>query len=189
MPKRSSSTKTSSSIGTVIKIVALILAVLVIIASIVIAIYFGTNGFGGNYPTFAVQVNGKPILANGYIDLPNGSKITINSFSDYSLKIVAVEPEQDFAIMVNGETVNYSSLAGDDMTAGFTFTESDGVITVEYSCLDDILSAALDEDVTSSGKVEGELFKLVITSGKSELELNFALTSLDIAIYPDHIII
>lgn len=74
------------------------------------------------------------------------------------------------------------------MTAGFTFTETEGTITVEYGGLSDILSAALDKIVTVSEEASGELFILVITSGNSELNLSFALSGYGLSLAPDHII-
>lgn len=187
--KKSTAAKKPNKAATVIKVTLLILLVLVIIAAAVFGIYYLTGGFGGRYSTFVVQMNGKPVISSGSIDLPRGSEIKVTGFSDYSLKVVADEPEQDFELTVDGETVNYSAYAGEDMTAGFTFIEADGTITVNYGSLDEILSAALGEEVTASEDVNGELFTLVITSGNSELNLSFALSGFGISLDPDHIII
>ena len=159
--------------ATAIKVILLILAVVIILAAAVFGAYYLSNGFGGKYATFATTVNGKLVLSSGSIQLPRGSELKIASFSDYTLKVVAAEPEQDFALTVGGETVNYSDLAGEDITEGFTFTESDGVITVDYGNLEEILTSALDKEVTVGDISEGDLFTLIITSGESSINLSF----------------
>lgn len=165
-----------STAATVIKVILLILAVIVILAAAVFGAYYLSNGFGGQYPTFATSINGDLILKSGSVKLPRGSEIKVLSFSDYSFKVVAAEPEQDFTLAVSGETLNYSELAGEDMTAGFSFTEQDGTITVDYGSAGEILSAALGADVAAHE--EGQpLFTLIITSGKSELSLDFVLAT------------
>ena len=178
--------------ATVVKVILLILAVAIILAAAVFGIYYLTNGFGGNYTTFATTINGKLVLSSGSIQLPRGSVIKITSFNDYTLEVVAAEPEQDFVLTVGGETVNYSDLAGEDITKGFTFTESDGVITVEYGSLEEILSAAMGTEVAINETPDDELFTLVITSGESVLNLDFAPASFasdyKIVLDPDHII-
>ena len=151
------------------------------------------GGFGGRYSTFVVQINGKPVISNSSISLPSGSKIKVTGFSDYSLEVVAAEPQEDFEVTVGEDTLLYSDLAGEDMTSGFTFTESeDGAITINYGSIDTILAAALGEEVTASDEANGELFTLVITSGNSTLSLNFILAGFDnvydIITDPDHII-
>lgn len=171
MAKRKSSG--GSTAATVIKIILLILAVIIILAAAVFGIYYLTGGFGGNYTTFATTINGKLVLSSGSIQLPRGSVIKITSFNDYTLEVVAAEPEQDFVLIVDGETVNYSDLAGEDITEGFTFTESDGVITVDYGNLEEILASALDKEVTVGDISEGDLFTLIITSGESSINLSF----------------
>ena len=189
--KKSTAAKKPNKAATVIKVTLLILLVLVIIAAAVFGIYYLTGGFGGRYSTFVVQINGKSAISSGSVSLPSGSEIKVTGFSDYSLEVVAAEPEEDFEVTVGEDTLLYSDFAGEDMTAGFTFTQADGTITVNYGSLDEILSAALGEDVTASEDVNGELFTLVITSGNSELNLSFALAGFDnvydIITDPDHI--
>ena len=178
--------------ATAIKVILLILAVVIILAAAVFGAYYLSNGFGGKYATFATTVNGKLVLSSGSIQLPRGSELKIASFSDYTLKVVAAEPEQDFALTIGGEMVNYSDLAGEDLTAGFTFTESDGAITVEYGSMEEILSAAMGTEVAINETPDDELFTLVITSGESVLNLDFAPASFasdyKIVLDPDHII-
>lgn len=192
--KRASAAKKPNKAATVIKVILLILLVLIIIAAAVFGIYYLSGGFGGRYSTFVVQINGKPVISNSSVSLPSGSEIKVTGFSDYSLEVVAAEPQEDFEITVGEDTLLYSDLAGEDMTAGFTFTESeDGAITINYGSIDTILTAALGEEVTASEEADGELFTLVITSGNSSLSLNFALAGFDnvydIITDPDHIII
>lgn len=190
MPK--SKTRGGSTAATVIKVILLVLAVVIILAAAVFGAYYLSNGFGGNYATFATTVNGDLIFKSGSISLPSGSTVKVTSFSDYSLKVIAAEPEQDFEVTVGEDTLLYSDLAGEDMTAGFTFTESDGAITVDYGSPEEILSVALGEEVTAAEEAYGELFTLVITSGNSTLNLTFALADSDgeynIIIDPEHII-
>ena len=190
--KRPGTAKKPNKTATVIKITLLVLAVVIILAAAVFGIYYLTGGFGGRYSTFVVQINGKPVISSGSISLPSGSEIKVTGFSDYSLEVVAAEPEQDFEVIVGEDTLLYSDLAGEDMTAGFTFTEADGTITINYGSIDTILAAALGEEVTASGETAGELFTLVITSGNSTLNLTFALAGFDnvydIITDPDHII-
>lgn len=187
--KKSTAAKKPNKAATVIKVILLILLVLAIIAAAVFGIYYLTGGFGGRYSTFVVQINGKPVISSGSISLPRDSEIKVTGFSDYSLEVVAAEPEEDFEVTVGEDTLLYSDLAGEDMTAGFTFTEADGTITINYGSINDILSAALGEEVTASEDVNGELFTLVITSGNSELNLSFALSGFGLSLDPDHIII
>lgn len=189
MPK--SKTRGGMTAATVIKIILLVLAVVIILAAAVFGAYYLSNGFGGRYATFATTINGDLILKSGSVSLPRGSKIKILSFEDYSLKVIAAEPEEDFELTVGEDKLLYSSFAGEDMTADFTFSEADGAITVDYGSLNEILSAALGEEVTASEEADGELFTLVITSGKSELDLSFALSdgAYNITVEPDHIII
>lgn len=191
--KRANTAKKPNKAATVIKVTLLILLVLVITAAAVFGIYYLTGGFGGRYSTFVVQINGKPVISSGSISLPRGSEIKVTGFSDYSLEVVAAEPQEDFKITVGEDTLLYSDLAGEDMTAGFTFTEADGTITINYGSIDTILAAALGEEVTTSDEADGELFTLVITSGNSTLNLTFALAGFDnvydIITDPDHIII
>lgn len=175
-----------------IKVILLIFVVVVILAAAVFGIYYLSNGFGGRYATFAASVNGDIILKSGSIDLPRGSTVKVASFSDYSFEVRAAQPEQDFELNVDGERLNFSDLAGEDMTAGFTFTEEDGAITVDYGSLDDILTAALGKEVVVATSGEDALFTLVITSGSSSIGLDFHLSSFDseytIIIDPDHVI-
>ena len=191
--KKSTAAKKPNKAATVIKVTLLILLVLVITAAAVFGIYYLTGGFGGRYSTFVVQINGKPVISSGSVSLPRGSEIKVTGFSDYSLEVVAAESEEDFEVTVGEDTLLYSDLAGEDMTAGFTFTEADGTITINYGSIDTILAAALGEEVTTSDEADGELFTLVITSGNSTLNLTFALAGFDnvydIITDPDHIII
>lgn len=192
--KRASAAKKPNKAATVIKVILLILLVLIIIVAAVFGIYYLSGGFGGRYSTFVVQINGKPVISNSSVSLPSGSEIKVTGFSDYSLEVVAAEPQEDFEITVGEDTLLYSDLAGEDMTAGFTFTESeDGAITINYGSIDTILTAALGEEVTASDEADSELFTLVITSGNSSLSLNFVLAGFDnvydIITDPDHIII
>lgn len=184
-------TSGGSTVATVIKVILLILAIIVILAAAVFGAYYLSNGFGGKYATFATTINGKLMITSGNIDLPRGSEIKILSFEDYSLKVVAAEPEEDFELNIGGEPRLYSELAGKDITAGFTFTESDGVITVDYDSLSEILSSALGEDVATAENTEKALFTLIIESGKSTLNLGFLLGRSwadSITPDPDHII-
>ena len=187
--KRANTAKKPNKAATVIKVTLLILLVLVITAAAVFGIYYLTGGFGGRYSTFVVQINGKPVISSGSISLPRGSEIKVTGFSDYSLEVVAAEPQEDFKITVGEDTLLYSDLAGEDMTAGFTFTEAEDCVTINYGSINDILSAALGEEVTASEEASGELFILVITSGNSELNLSFALSGFGLSLDPDHIII
>ena len=96
-------TSGGATAATVIKIALLILAVIIILAAAVFGAYYLSNGFGGKYATFATTINGKLILTSGNIDLPRASEIKILSFEDYSLKVVATEPEEDFELTIGGE--------------------------------------------------------------------------------------
>lgn len=186
MPKQSK--QTAANAKNIIKIVLLIVAVIIVIAAIVVAVYFGTNGFGGNYPTFAIQVNGKPVLKSGDVELPDGSEIGITSLNDYTLKVEAAQPEEDFALTIDGKTTLYSTLSGTDVTKGFTFTDNDGIIAVNYGDLDEVLSSALDADVEILSASAQDKFNLIITSGKSSVILTFELSK-GIFIYPEHIVL
>lgn len=185
--KKSTAAKKPNKAATVIKVTLLILLVLVITAAAVFGIYYLTGGFGGRYSTFVVQINGKPVISSGSISLPRGSEIKVTGFSDYSLEVVAAESEEDFEVTVGEDTLLYSDLAGEDMTAGFTFTEAEDCVTINYGSINDILSAALGEDVTVSEAAGGDIFSLVITCGESTLNLLFSPSTMtgDGAIFPD----
>ena len=73
------------------------------------------------------------------------------------------------------------------MTAGFTFTEAEDCVTINYGSINDILSAALGEDVTVSEAAGGDIFFLVITGGESTLKLLFSPSTMTghRAIFPD----
>ena len=178
--KRPSTAKKPNKAATVVKVILLILLVLVITAAAMFGIYYLTGGFGGRYSTFVVQINGKPVISSG-------SEIKVTGFSDYSLEVVAAEPEEDFEVTVGEDTLLYSDLAGEDMTAGFTFTEAEDCVTINYGSINDILSAALGEDVTVSEAAGGDIFSLVITCGESTLSLLFSPSTMtgDGAIFPD----
>ena len=156
--KKSTAAKKPNKAATVIKVTLLILLVLVITAAAVFGIYYLTGGFGGRYSTFVVQINGKPVISSGSISLPRGSEIKVTGFSDYSLEVVAAEPEEDFEVTVGEDTLLYSDLAGEDMTAGFTFTEADGTITINYGSINDILSAALGGKAEATDCCRGYIF-------------------------------
>ena len=156
--KKSTAAKKPNKAATVVKVILLILLVLVIIAATVFGIYYLTGGFGGRYSTFVVQINGKPVISSGSISLPRGSEIKVTGFSDYSLEVVAAEPEEDFEVTVGEDTLLYSDLAGEDMTAGFTFTEADGTITINYGSINDILSAALGGKAEATDCCRGYIF-------------------------------
>lgn len=185
-------TRGGSSAATVIKVTLLILLVIIILAAAVFGAYYLSNGFGGRYATFAVQINGELVLSSGSIELPRGSTVKITSLNDYTLEVYASEPERDFDLTVDGEVVKYSEYVGEGITSGFTFSEDNGVFTIEYGNLDDIISAAFGEQILVSDYSGGELFTLVITSGKSTLYLNFGMSSFssefDIVFDVNHII-
>lgn len=186
MPKQS--TQGQSTAKNILKIVLLVLAVIIVIAGIFVAVYFGTNGFGGAYPTFAVQVNGKPVLKSGNVELPDGSEIGITSLNDYTLKVETARPEEDFALNIDGKATLYSDLAGTDVTNGFTFTDNDGIIAINYGNLDEVLSSALDAAVEILSASAQDKFNLIITSGNSSVILTFELSK-GIYLYPEHIVI
>lgn len=186
--KRPSTAKKPNKAATVVKVILLILLVLVIITAAVFGIYYLTGGFGGRYSTFVVQINGKPVISSGSISLPRDSEIKVTGFSDYSLEVVAAEPEEDFEVTVGEDTLLYSDLAGEDMTAGFTFTEAeDGAITIDYGSINNILTSALGEEAAVTETVSGDIFTLVITCGESTLNLLFSPSTMtgDGAIFPD----
>ena len=185
--KRPGTAKRPNKAATIIKVILLILLVLIIIAATVFGIYYLTGGFGGRYSTFVVQINGKPVISSGSIDLPRGSEIKVTGFSDYTLEVVAAEPEEDFEVTVGEDTLLYSDLAGEDMTAGFTFTEAEDCVTINYGSINDILSAALGEEATVTESAGGDIFSLVITCGESTLNLLFSPSTMtgDGAIFPD----
>ena len=185
--KKSTAAKKPNKAATVIKVILLILLVLAIIAAAVFGIYYLTGGFGGRYSTFVVQINGKPVISSGSISLPRDSEIKVTGFSDYSLEVVAAEPEEDFEVTVGEDTLLYSDLAGEDMTAGFTFTEADGTITINYGSINDILSAALGGKAEATETAARDIFSLVITCGESTLNLLFSPSTMtgDGAIFPD----
>ena len=185
--KKSTAAKKPNKAATVIKVILLILLVLVIIAAAVFGIYYLTGGFGGRYSTFVVQINGKPVISSGSISLPRDSEIKVTGFSDYSLEVVAAEPEEDFEVTVGEDTLLYSDLAGEDMTAGFTFTEAEDCVTINYGSINNILTSALGEEAAVTETVSGDIFTLVVTCGESTLNLLFSPSTMtgDGAIFPD----
>ena len=181
-------TRGGSIAAKVIKVVLLIIAVIIILAAAVFGTFYLTNGFGGNYATFLTKVNDDLFIKNGSVDLPSGSLIKVASFSDYSLKVVALEPDEDFEFTVDGnKTYSYSDISGEEVTAGFTITETDDGIVIEYEDVSQILSLAIGGQVTAPDITDKELFTLVITGGESQLALNFAIAGYELTVDPDHI--
>lgn len=182
-----------SAAANIIKVILLILAVIVVIAAVVVAVYFGTNGFGGSYPTFALKVNGQTITKSGALELPSGSTLNISGFEDYTLKVEAAEPEEDFKIKVGDAGMHYSELAGEDITSGFTFTKAeDGSIVMTYGPLEEVLSEGLGEDVKISDSDVTGAFKLIVACGDSVLELTHGIFDVglgfDLELDPEHIV-
>lgn len=176
----------------ILKITALAICVIVLLFASLFAAFYFTNGFGGNYATFLTNVNGHLTLSSGAMDIPRESPIQVMSFSDYTIAVAAAQPEEDFEIYCGEEKIMYSDLAGEDMTAGFTFTPAGDAVIIDYGTLEEILSTALDDEVTVSSEPTGKLFTLVIVSGDSILNLDFELSSqyigvTGITITPDNI--
>lgn len=180
-------TRGGSTAAKVIKVVLLIIAVIIIFAAAVFGIFYLTNGFGGNYATFLTKVNDDLFIKNGSVDLPSGSLIKVASFSDYSISVIALEPDEDFEFTVDGKTYSYSDISSEEVTAGFTITEVEDGIVIEYEDVSQILSLAIGGQVTAPDITDKELFTLVITSGESQLALNFAIAGYELTVDPDHI--
>ena len=185
--------KAGGRAAAIVKTILLILAVIVIIAAVVAAVYFGTNGFGGSYPTFVLKVNGQTITKSGALELPSGSELNISGFEDYTLKAEVAEPEEDFKIKVGDAGMRYSELAGEDITAGFTFTETEeGGIVMTYGPLEEVLSEGLGEDVKISDSDVTGAFRLIVACGDSVLELTHGIFDVglgfELALEPDNIV-
>ena len=186
--------KRSSTGATVAKITALIVLVIILLAAAVYGIFMLTNGFGGTYATFITKINDEYILASGSTEIPRESKIEVISYSDYAFTVTAAEQAEgtDFEVALDGETYSWSDFIGKDFTSAFTFTQSDGVVTLDYGNPEEIISAATGQTAVISGDASGTLFCMTISSGNSSIDLTFQLAQMQvnvdgIIIVPDHI--
>ena len=187
--KKNNKKKGTSKTVRVLKMTAICILAIVLLAVMFFIVFFASNGFGGSVATFVCTINGKTILTSQSISLPSGSTVNVYSLSDYTISIIAAE-DYDFAFTIDGGLYSWSEYAGEDMTEGFTFTETDDGIVITYGSLNDILTAVFDTVATISEDVEGEVFELVIESGDIVLYLPFEITATagSVVLDPDSII-
>ena len=156
--------------------VALVLLILVFIALGLFLVYYFTEGFGGDFPTFAIEQDGKRYYrSTDEMALSSGSEFRIRTIfgGECSVRFEAasVSEEQDFGFKVNGEARTWSSLAGSDLTGGITLTETENGYKVEYGTLSEVVSSALGAEITELQETKGKLITMIVTYGKGELRL------------------
>ena len=91
------------------------------------------------------------------------------------------------------EPYTWHDLAGQDVTKGFTLTQTDLGFTVDYESFETIIAAVKGADVViaEGADLSGDMFDLVITMGETEYRFGFGigLPVSGIELDPDHIII
>lgn len=132
----------------------------------------------------AVEVDGTVYKTNGGgLVLMSGDAIGITvgkkayGLKDCEIEIRAAEGK-NFSYTVGEDPYQWWDVTGEDFTRGFTFTETEGKITVTYGSLKEILKKVHDTEelyLDTAQDLTGDLFEMVIRVGKQELVLGFAV--------------
>ena len=159
--------------------------------------YVVTDGFGGKVPTAVIMIEDDMYTesADG-IALYPGDEIRVQSLTgatEYDVRIEANAESGDFSFTVGAEPYTWHDLAGQDVTKGFTLTQTDLGFTVDYESFETIIAAVKGADVViaEGADLSGDMFDLVITMGETEYRFGFGigLPVSGIELDPDHIII
>ena len=159
--------------------------------------YVVTDGFGGKVPTAVIMIEDDMYTesADGIAIYP-GDEIRVQSLTgatEYDVRIEANAESGDFSFTVGAEPYTWHDLAGQDVTKGFTLTQTDLGFTVDYESFETIIAAVMGADVViaEDANLSGDMFDLVITMGETEYRFGFGigLPVSGIELDPGHIII
>lgn len=159
--------------------------------------YVVTDGFGGKVPTAVIMIEDDMYTASADgIAIYPGDEIRVQSLTgatEYDVRIEANAESGDFSFTVGAEPYTWHDLAGQDVTKGFTLTQTDLGFTVDYESFETIIAAVMGADVViaEDANLSGDMFDLVITMGETEYRFGFGigLPVSGIEIDPGHIII
>ena len=159
--------------------------------------YVVTDGFGGKVPTAVIMIEDDMYTASADgIAIYPGDEIRVQSLTgatEYDVRIEANAESGDFSFTVGAEPYTWHDLAGQDVTKGFTLTQTDLGFTVDYESFETIIAAVKGADVViaEGADLSGDMFDLVITMGETEYRFGFGigLPVSGIELDPDHIII
>lgn len=159
--------------------------------------YVVTDGFGGKVPTAVIMIEDDVYTesADG-IALYPGDEVRVQSLTgatEYDVRIEANAESGDFSFTVGAEPYTWHDLAGQDVTKGFTLTQTELGFTVDYESFETIIAAVKGADVAiaEGADLSGDMFDLVITMGETEYRFGFGigLPVSGIELDPDHIVI
>lgn len=159
--------------------------------------YVVTDGFGGKVPTAVIMIEDDMYTesADGIAIYP-GDEIRVQSLTgatEYDVRIEANAESGDFSFTVGAEPYTWHDLAGQDVTKGFTLTQTDLGFTLDYESFETIIAAVKGADVViaEGADLSGDMFDLVITMGETEYRFGFGigLPVSGIELDPDHIVI
>lgn len=159
--------------------------------------YVVTDGFGGKVPTAVIMIKDDMYTesADG-IALYPGDEVRVQSLTgatEYDVRIEANAESGDFSFTVGAEPYTWHDLAGQDVTKGFTLTQTGLGFTVDYESFETIIAAVKGADVAiaEDADLSGDMFDLVITMGETEYRFGFGigLPVSGIELDPDHIVI
>lgn len=159
--------------------------------------YVVTDGFGGKVPTAVIMIEDDMYTesADGIAIYP-GDEIRVQSLTgatEYDVRIEANAESGDFSFTVGAEPYTWHDLAGQDVTKGFTLTQTELGFTVDYESFETIIAAVKGTDVViaEDADLSGDMFDLVITMGETEYRFGFGigLPVSGIELDPDHIVI
>ena len=159
--------------------------------------YVVTDGFGGKVPTAVIMIEDDMYTesADGIASYP-GDEIRVQSLTgatEYDVRIEANAESGDFSFTVGAEPYTWHDLAGQDVTKGFTLTQTELGFTVDYESFETIIAAVKGTDVViaEDADLSGDMFDLVITMGETEYRFGFGigLPVSGIELDPDHIVI
>ena len=159
--------------------------------------YVVTDGFGGKVPTAVIMIEDDMYTENADgIAIYPGDEIRVQSLTgatEYDVRIEANAESGDFSFTVGAEPYTWHDLAGQDVTKGFTLTQTDLGFTVDYESFETIIAAVKGTDVViaEDADLSGDMFDLVITMGETEYRFGFGigLPVSGIELDPGHIII
>lgn len=159
--------------------------------------YVVTDGFGGKVPTAVIMIEDDMYTASADgIAIYPGDEIRVQSLTgatEYDVRIEANAESGDFSFTVGAEPYTWHDLAGQDVTKGFTLTQTDLGFTVDYESFETIIAEVMGADVViaEDADLSGDMFDLVITMGETEYRFGFGigLPVSGIELDPDHIVI
>lgn len=181
--------------------VAIVLLVILLLAILGFAgfgiAYLVTDGFGGRIPTTVIVIDDEIYSQSAEdIEVYPGDEVRVQNLigdTQYTMQIVGNASKNNFAFTLDGEPYTWRDMDGEDMTAGFTITQTETGFTIDYTTVQSILTEALGGEVVISEDEEttGDLFTLIITIGEEEYRFGFGVGSgvTEIVLDPDQIVI